>query len=109
MDPELGPSNYICFKSSTVYAGVQFRLGTTALDSLQFQTQIFSTMLRWLKNTEGAKIRSREELKLYNYPRERQGKTCSSYIISLYFLYLNYFIANLLFLKNHFYWNMVGL
>ena len=109
VDPELGPSNYICFKSSTVYAGVQFRLGTTALDSLQFQTHIFSTMLRWLKNTEGAKIRSREELKLYNYPRERQGKTCSSYIISLYFLYLNYFIANLLFFKSHFYWKMVGL
>ena len=64
VDPELGPSNCISFRSSTSYASVQFRLRSTALGSLQFQTQTLSTMLRWLKNTEGTKKQSREELRL---------------------------------------------
>ena len=42
-----------CFKSPTGSAEVPFGMGTTALESLQFQAQTFPTIFRWLQTERG--------------------------------------------------------
>lgn len=73
-------------KSPRGSADVPFGLGTTTLESLQFQTQTSPTMCSGWQTRGGIGNWGREEQRNYNsFPIERQEKVSCSYATSLSF------------------------